>query len=137
MAKPKPKDLEMGAAKPSPRSRHLLKRFGITETQYDELLKRQDYRCAVCLRPHSEFRHRLCVDHDHSSGLIRGLLCVHCNRYVVGRHRKEKGSELLLAAYEYLTREYPGWVVPPKIKKRKRHGKKLAKRKRNATQSKA
>jgi len=43
-----------------------------------------------------------------------------CNKFVVGRHRKEDGAELLLAAYTYLTREYTGWIVPPKVKRKKR-----------------
>lgn len=106
------------------RNKYLLKRFGITEDQYDELLRKQDGRCAVCKRTAGSFRARLSVDHDHKSGHVRGLLCVHCNRYVVGRHRVDAGASLLKAAYEYLIADYPGWIVPPKIKK-KRHGKKL------------
>lgn len=106
--------------KNSKRNNYLLKRFGITEEQYEQLLQKQDGRCAVCFRPHSEFRQRLCVDHDHHSGHVRGLLCTYCNRRIVGRHRKDVGSQLLKAAYEYLTREYPGWIVPKK--KRKKRG---------------
>src|SRR6266704_4495450 len=104
----------------SPRSRHLLKRFGITELEYESLLQRQGGACAVCRRPAEYFRKRLCVDHDHYTGAVRGLLCIHCNRYVVGKHRRDKGAELLRSAYEYLTKEYPGWIVPKK-KRRKKH----------------
>src|SRR6185503_2649221 len=120
----KTKALEMGTAKPSPRSRHLIKRFGITEEQYDVLLREQEERCGVCRRKASEFKSRLCVDHDHWTGQIRGLLCTYCNRRIVGRHRLGSGHELLKAAYEYLTKEYPGWIVPPKIKKKRRRRKK-------------
>lgn len=114
------------------RSSRLLFKYGITEEQYDEIYRTQQGCCAVCKRAASNFKHRLAVDHDHKTGEIRGLLCLHCNRYVVGRHRRELGSELLKAAYEYLTREYPGWIVPPRKKKR---GKRLSKRKRNAKKS--
>src|SRR6266576_2886546 len=103
----------------TPRARHLLKKFGITESQYADLLQRQHGCCAVCGRHADRFKIRLSVDHDHASNEIRGLLCIHCNRYIVGRHRRDKGSELLRAAYEYLTRDYPGWIVPPKRKKRR------------------
>lgn len=76
-------------------------------------------RCAICNRPATTFRKRLAVDHDHKTKEIRGLLCLHCNRYVVGRHRKGLGADLLLKAYQYLTAEYPGYLIP-KRKKRKR-----------------
>lgn len=105
----------------TPRERHLLKKFGITTEQYDDLLRRQHSCCGVCGRPATEFRSRLSVDHDHHSGEIRGLLCVHCNRFIVGRHRRENGASLLLAAYEYLAREvYTNWIAPPKLKKKRK-----------------
>lgn len=103
----------------SPRERHLLARFGITGAQYDQLLRQQDLRCGVCKRLSSEFKHRLAVDHDHKTGEIRGLLCIHCNRWIVGRHRKDVGRDLLANAVIYLDNEYTGWVVPPKKKKKK------------------
>src|SRR6185295_2915934 len=101
----------------SARARHLLKKYGISEDQYDILLRKQGSRCAVCGRHSDSFKTRLSIDHDHHSGFIRGLLCTYCNRYVVGRHRKGQGSELLRAAYEYLISDYPGWIVPPKPKR--------------------
>lgn len=103
----------------TPRARHLLKKYGITLEQYEHLYRAQEGRCAVCKRTAETFRHRLSVDHDHKTGEVRGLLCVHCNRYIVGRHRRDLGSDLLKAGYEYLTREYPGWIVPPKVRKKK------------------
>lgn len=105
----------------SPRARHLLKKYGITDEQFQSLLLWQKGCCAVCGRHQDVFKSRLCVDHDHTTGAIRGLLCTYCNRRIVGRYRKGNDSlSLLLAAYNYLNRDYPGWVVPPKIKKRKR-----------------
>lgn len=104
----------------TPRARHLLKKFGITVEQYETLLHRQGHCCAVCKRPASEFKHRLAVDHDHKTGYIRGIICTYCNRWIVGRHRRESGADLLLRAYKYLTADYPGWIVPPKIKKKRR-----------------
>lgn len=102
----------------TPRARHLLKKYGLTIEQYEDLLQRQSGNCAVCGRTATSFRTRLAIDHDHSTGAIRGLLCNFCNRRVIGRYRKET-SELLRLAYEYLTRDYPGWIVPPKKKRRK------------------
>src|SRR5882672_9589375 len=104
----------------SSRARHLLKKFGITEEQYDELDRKQQGCCAVCGRHSDRFKVRLSVDHDHDTGEIRGLLCINCNRYIVGRHRREKGSALLLSAYKYLKAVYPGWIVPPKPKRKRK-----------------
>ena len=64
-----------------------------------------------------ELKRRLCVDHDHKTGEIRSLLCVFCNRYVVGRHRT---PDLLAAAAKYLEGPFTGWFVPVKKKKRRR-----------------
>lgn len=50
-------------------------RYGITKSQFEEMKSKQDGRCAICLKP----TQKLCVDHCHSTGRVRGLLCGHCN----------------------------------------------------------
>ena len=59
----------------------LKKKYGITMSQYDEMLERQSGKCAICERPPPS-NTRLAVDHNHQSGEIRGLLCGRCNRFV-------------------------------------------------------
>ncbi len=59
------------------RSVKLKHRYGITMTQYDELLAKQGGTCACCSMP--PMKRRLDVDHDHDTGAIRGLLCTDCN----------------------------------------------------------
>ena len=106
----------------SRRRQILLSKFGITNEQYEELLKKQNYCCAVCGKHESEFKKKLAVDHEHRdgySGPVRGLLCFRCNRLVVGNWKRET-SGTLLKAYEYLNSEYPGWIVPPKKKRKRR-----------------
>lgn len=44
---------------------------------YDELVAKQDGKCAVCGTGPGKFR--LAVDHCHATGKVRGLLCVTCN----------------------------------------------------------
>ena len=54
--------------------------YGLEPEDYEEILKSQDHRCAVCLKHETEVpRQRLYVDHCHDSGEVRGLLCSHCN----------------------------------------------------------
>ena len=98
------------------RQAYLLRRFGITEEQYEELLNKQDGRCAVCLRHQSDFSRRMAVDHNHKTGEIRGLLCNFCNHRVVGKHND---SELLRRAADYLERT-TGWRVPQRKRRKRR-----------------
>lgn len=56
-----------------------LKKFGLTEEQYDQMLVQQNGVCKICERPSRGRCSRLAVDHDHKTGKIRGLLCMVCN----------------------------------------------------------
>ncbi len=49
-------------------------RHGITGDEYALLAEAQEFCCAICAQPEE-----LCVDHDHKTGEIRGLLCKKCN----------------------------------------------------------
>jgi DNA-directed RNA polymerase subunit RPC12/RpoP len=95
----------------------LLRTYGITIEQYEELLEKQEEKCFVCERHKDEFPTALAVDHDHKTGEIRGLLCAYCNHRVVGRWRE---SRLLKRVVEYLEKDFTGWFVPPKKKRRKK-----------------
>lgn len=57
-----------------------LKRYGLTKNDYDLMMRAQEGRCLLCRSPASDEPRSLCVDHDHSTGRVRGLLCVTCNR---------------------------------------------------------
>jgi hypothetical protein len=64
----------------SNRSTKLKSSYGISLDEYDEMLKAQDYKCAVCGKEHLELqKKRLVVDHCHTSNKIRQLLCNNCN----------------------------------------------------------
>lgn len=54
----------------------LKKDFGLTVSQYEAMAKEQDFTCAICKLPD---RQGLCIDHDHTTNEIRGLLCHNCN----------------------------------------------------------
>jgi Recombination endonuclease VII len=55
-----------------------LKRYGLTIEEYDRLLTAQDGVCAIC-KCINENGRDLSVDHDHTTGIVRGLLCQKCN----------------------------------------------------------
>ena len=57
----------------------LRRRYNMTIEQYDELYKKQDGKCAICHTDTCSTGRRLSVDHCHTTGKIRGLLCAHCN----------------------------------------------------------
>lgn len=57
----------------------LLRKFGISLSDYNKLLTKQDNRCAICRISKSDLRRDLSVDHDHATGKVRGLLCDPCN----------------------------------------------------------
>jgi hypothetical protein len=49
----------------------------LTQEDYAKLKKKQRGRCALCKR--RKAKGHLCVDHDHKTDKIRGLLCNGCN----------------------------------------------------------
>ncbi len=75
-----------------------LKRYGITSTQYLEMLFLQLGVCKICKKPEPSAG-GLRIDHDHETGKVRGLLCNDCN---VGLGRFHDSTEALLSAVRYL-----------------------------------
>jgi hypothetical protein len=73
-----------------------LRRYGILPAEYDALLAKQGGACAICRK---RAKGRLCVDHCHLTGTIRGLLCHACNR-ALGALKDDQAS--LVAALAYL-----------------------------------
>ena len=56
-----------------------LEKHGLSLSDFDRMLKLQNGVCAICSRPPIG-KTRLSIDHEHSSGKVRGLLCDPCNR---------------------------------------------------------
>lgn len=77
-----------------------LRLYGLTHDEHDALLARQNNACAICGEPGENWAERgLHVDHDHESGLVRGLLCGRCN---LGLGYFKDSPDRLAAAVEYL-----------------------------------
>jgi len=62
------------------RDRYLEKQYGISLDDFNFKLEEQNFCCAICNRHQSEFKKNLNVDHCHTTGKIRGLLCGKCNK---------------------------------------------------------
>jgi hypothetical protein len=82
----------------------LRREYGISEDEYNRLLAKQQGVCAICRQPERKCgKHgkvlKLCVDHSHTSGRLRGLLCSACN---VGLGSFKDDSDLLVMAANYL-----------------------------------
>ncbi len=61
------------------KNNRLKRDFGITLDDYNQMLFKQSGCCAICNIHHTEFSRALYVDHCHTTGKIRGLLCNSCN----------------------------------------------------------
>ncbi|HDR9290545.1 TPA: hypothetical protein QDB46_005754 [Burkholderia multivorans] len=54
---------------------NMMTRYGMTPSQYDDLLKNQNGLCALC----GGLMERPVIDHCHQTGRVRGILCHPCN----------------------------------------------------------
>jgi len=73
--------------------------YGLSIEEYEELLSKQNNKCAICNTDQKDLKRKLVVDHCHSSNKIRGLLCSHCN---VGIGMLKENQDNLVAAIQYL-----------------------------------
>ena len=84
------------------RNEKLRGHYGISLLQYSDLLAAQHGVCAVCHEPETETRHgkvrQMCVDHNHTTGQIRGLICSHCN-LAIGYLHDSPARALAIASY--------------------------------------
>lgn len=80
------------------RRRGLIVSYGISVDEHDSLLSSQGGACAICKQTPNGY---LDIDHCHSTGKVRGLLCNPCNRLLGDAM---DNANTLIAAAEYLKR---------------------------------
>lgn len=80
-------------------SRQLAK-YGLTPQSWQNLFDSQGGRCAIC-GTDVNGKKRFHVDHDHTSGAVRGILCTKCN---VGIGALKDDPEIVFNAYLYLSK---------------------------------
>lgn len=81
-----------------------LRTYGLSHEEYLEMLEEQNHVCAICHNPEellnpSGTPRPLCVDHCHTTGNIRGLLCNRCNILL---SRAKDNVSILQNAIQYL-----------------------------------
>lgn len=91
------------AERPMRHNSHLKKMFNISLLDYNDMLKKQDGKCAICGSDKPSAKGdkivHFAVDHNHETGEIRSLLCIQCNQ---GLGQFKDSPELLQKAIEYL-----------------------------------
>lgn len=79
------------------------RKYGVTQQDYDDRVFAQNGVCAICGKPETrvvgEKNCPLAVDHDHETGIVRGLLCHSCNS---GLGHFKDSLENLSNAIDYL-----------------------------------
>lgn len=118
-----PEELAAIAAKRKRKDTNLRKRYGITLEEFESILSAQGGVCAVCKQGDKVF----CLDHNHKTLEVRGILCLNCNLRVIGGARDQDWKLVNAASYVL---DYPARQVfpagrflaanPPKKRKKRR-----------------
>jgi hypothetical protein len=92
-----------GEDRKSKNRRYALKAlYGITPEQYNEMLLKQDNKCACCkIEAEQATRQKLYIDHCHATKQVRGLLCAKCNS-AIGLLKEDTAA--IQNAIEYLNK---------------------------------
>lgn len=78
---------------------HIRRVYNLSVEEYAWMFYNQKGLCLICQREFNSSN--VCVDHDHKTGKVRGLLCKICNRYIIG-NLETFGIDSFKRAFEYL-----------------------------------
>lgn len=79
--------------------RRIKSAYGLSREEYERMSEEQGHVCKICLKKNKSWK--LAVDHKHSTGKVRGLLCNQCNR---GIGLLGDSVENIQRTIDYLTR---------------------------------
>lgn len=101
-------------SKPISRKYYLKGKFGITQETFDDMRRIQNNKCDICTE---DFIDRsdgrgIQIDHSHTTGFTRGLLCQKCNTMLAGVEKAEFLEKALEYLDRYLTLELALYVTP-------------------------
>ncbi len=91
------------APTPKRRAKWLKTKYGLSYEEYAKMYLNQSGKCKVCqieisIESQLNDHQTACVDHNHDTGEVRGLLCNHCNR-AIGLMKENVSNIRLLAEY--------------------------------------
>ncbi len=84
------------------RNRRYCRAYKLTSKQVEAMFEKQQNRCAICNKHKIELKRPMHIDHNHLTGVIRGILCFHCNS-ALGKLKGDNGPELLIKAIKYIS----------------------------------
>lgn len=73
--------------------------YGITLAEYQALFSSQGKRCAICKTDDPGNKRPWHLDHCHDTGVVRGILCAHCNVMIA---MSKEDEDILQGAISYL-----------------------------------
>ena len=80
----------------------LKSRYWLSKKEYDQRLEEQGNKCAICgTTDPGKYHGRFCVDHNHATKAVRGLICHNCNS-ALGNFKDN--VSVLLSAVDYLNK---------------------------------
>ena len=93
------------------RRKQMLYKYNLTPADYNEMLRLQEHKCAICGTTDPRSRsNRFQIDHCHTTNHVRGLLCGYCNRTLA----KYRENEMLFLRFiAYLKGQLPNVGPPP------------------------
>jgi hypothetical protein len=77
---------------------YMYRSYGLKKEDYANLMESQDYKCKLCGKELA-LEKKPCVDHNHKTGFVRGILCSKCN---VGLGQFGDSPEFLRRAAKYI-----------------------------------
>ena len=93
-------------SKPDPFDARLRRQYGISAADFAAMWKQQGGTCPICGKKLVRGKGKACVDHNHKTGEVRGILCgMYCNKRVIGALER-MGRERAFHGIVYL-----GWSV--------------------------
>jgi ribosomal protein S30 len=93
------KTYEQTVGKAVRRDYRLISKYGKTLDEYNAMWFSQNGCCKICEKHQLALPKALAVDHDHITGVVRGLLCIKCNDML---GRAYDNPQILLAGAKYL-----------------------------------
>ena len=87
-----------GACKPCTAGAQRFLKYGLSPDDYGRMLKEQNHQCAICAVDFKDMAKGACVDHNHTTGKVRALLCHSCNASI-GLLKEDVATVHAAAAY--------------------------------------